>query len=99
MSTAKNEMGRGMTPGKFAGIAHELCRIIMLLPPEKAQAALGGFIANIVGPIPNEYWESMKRAAAQPCGRIDCGCETLRNKLFDTLDLQRTDWLEQVRGE
>jgi hypothetical protein len=66
--------------------------------PWEAQAMLGGFIANIIGPIPELLWQRMMAESKEPCGRPDCGCESVRVEVFPALDKLRTDWLEQMHG-
>ncbi|MFL6416131.1 MAG: hypothetical protein ACJ74Y_10755 [Bryobacteraceae bacterium] len=56
-------------------------------------AALGGFIANIVGPIPEEKWQEMVRTMQTGCDNPGCDCHTVSSKLFDALDELRTDWI------
>lgn len=63
----------------------------------KRNQFLGGLLANVVGPIPDEAWSEMMEDSKHPCGQPDCGCETLRTETFTTLDKLRTDWREQMR--
>jgi hypothetical protein len=38
-------------------LAPSFARLLAELPPETAQAWLGGFLANIIGPLPQAHWE------------------------------------------
>ena len=62
------------------------------LDPEDAQGFLGGHIANIIGPIPDEFWRRMMLNAQLPCGRPGCSCETLRIEVYAALESLRDDW-------
>jgi hypothetical protein len=47
-----------------------LGNVISGMPPNLAQAQLGAIFANIVGNIPKEQWEEIRKHAHLPC---ECG--------------------------
>jgi len=77
-------------------MAPRLADILAQLPPDAAQAWLGGFIANMIGPLPQEHWNNMRAEAAAPCDQPDCGCEVFKSKVMDALNILREDWREQT---
>jgi hypothetical protein len=71
--------------------------VLSRTPPSVAQAVLGGFIANIIGPLPDEHWKQMIVESRKPCGVPDCGCEKFKGNVLEALDALREDWKEQVK--
>lgn len=66
--------------------------------PRASSALFGTIIAPLIGEIDDNRWDEMKDAATLPCEVPDCGCEKLRVAVYETLDLLRTDYREQVKG-
>lgn len=69
--------------------------------PGVAAAMLGGAIANMVGHIPDEFWEQMKIETVKPCecGQPECNGEAevaRRKEIYAMLDVLRNEWKEAV---
>jgi hypothetical protein len=64
--------------------------------PDGSAAAFGGLLANIIGPLPEEFWQEMIRSAGEPCDDANCACHTFKGRVFEALDDLRTDWIANV---
>jgi hypothetical protein len=79
-------------------IAHHLNHWLMRRPsPGHRNAALGGIIANTIGPIPEDDWQEMMKDSSTPCVIAGCGCAALKVRVMEVLDELRTDWIAERR--
>lgn len=69
---------------------------ILSLPPEEAQAMVAGFVASVLGQLPDEFWQLMLENSGTECGVPDCDCHKLGQLVFPALDALRTDYKEQT---
>lgn len=81
---------------KMNSLAPLFAACMRRVPPYAAAAFLGGFLANVVGCLPQDHWEQMLAEAPKPCGEPDCGCEKVIVPVMEALNLLREDWKEQT---
>lgn len=64
--------------------------VARVTPPQEFQSMLGGLIANVVGNLPDHYWEDFKRIT--PCDVEGCTCHLdVMPKVIEALDILRKD--------
>lgn len=62
-------------------------------PQEFAAMFTGGIIANVVGNMPQNYWQEFSRV--EPCGRPGCDCHlVLQPKIMKALETLRNDHMK-----
>lgn len=81
---------------ELKGVAGALVDILSKAPPQVAQAMLGGFIASVIGSLPDPFWKIMLQEAQKPCGQPECDCEKFRVPVMNALDVLREDYKEQT---
>lgn len=57
---------------------------------------VGTFIANLVGPIPDDVWGDMMKQSEKPCGKPGCTCHIAVKILFDGINTEREEWKKNV---
>lgn len=61
------------------------------VPPGAFMAMLcGGVITNVVGNLPEDYWQQCKDIT--PCGNPGCDCHVLQTEMVAMLQKLRDDW-------
>lgn len=58
------------------------------LEPSQFHTFFCALMANIVGNLPDDYWERVKEQN-KPCGQTDCTCHLEAKALFDALEPMR----------
>lgn len=66
--------------------------------PGESAAQFLGLIANIIGPLPEWYWQAILADVQRPCDDPGCDCHTFKSRVFDALDELRSDWIGTVGG-
>lgn len=66
--------------------------------PGESAAHFLGLIANIIGPLPEPYWQEILADVQRPCDVPGCDCHTFKSRVFDALDELRSDWIGTVGG-
>lgn len=78
--------------GMMTQAAHDISRILAELSPDDAHKVFHGFLGNVIGNLPDEVWEGIKREAAVPCACGKPNCDKIAKDLMAALDAQRVDF-------
>ncbi len=79
-------------------IVSEILRIAARTEPEPFRAFFGGaIVTNVLGNLPNEYWQ--KFSDVKPCDNPKCDCHVLQLKIMPILELMREDFKETMGKE
>ncbi len=80
---------------KFHDAAYQLLMFAGNLHPGEFQTRFASLIANIVGNLPDDYWQEFIKI--KPCGRAGCGCHlTLKKHAVDLFKLLRAEHAEHA---
>lgn len=72
--------------------------IAAFLPPEDFKPwFFGGILTNVIGSLPDDYWEAMM--ISEPCDQLGCDCHKFGEKLMPVLDTMRVDRFEFLPKE
>jgi hypothetical protein len=79
------------TRNPVSEISQIIVNLAKAVPPADFQAMFGGIVANVVGTMPEKYWERF--SAIEPCGRPGCDCHlTIAPKTVALFKLLREDY-------
>lgn len=88
----------GLPPEKVPLLGPLIADAMETTTPDRAQALLSGFIANIVGNISPEFFEAMRKASYKPCSQPGCKCHECHSQCFEALAILRKEW-DRVTSE
>ncbi len=88
----KIEIMNGLPASQIPFLAPLIEQAISEVTPEEAQASLGGLLGNVIGPIPDEFWDEMVKFSGEPCSTPGCTCHIAHKKVFDGFTELRKEW-------
>lgn len=60
-------------------------------PADFAALFFGGVVANVVGNLPDDYWQELVRESSKPCARAGCDCQKMNVQILAVMDALRAD--------
>jgi hypothetical protein len=73
-------------------IGPKLTHLIQQLPPDEAVALLSGFVGNVTGDLPDQFWKNMMDQAGIPCSDPDCDCHIEKRAMVDAANSIRDSY-------
>lgn len=75
-----------------------IAQALSSMHPQDAQAMLGAIFVNMVGNIPDDHWEAIKKAAQLPCECGDAGCGEAARAMIKAGEVAREQF-KRVTGK
>lgn len=76
-------------------LTESLMQTAEVLHPRNFQCGLGAILANVVGNLPDDYWQEAKKVG--PCSIPGCLCHVPAKAVMEALDLLRNDHIETMK--
>lgn len=77
------------------GVVNTLLSLAERTSPNDFKVMFGASIANVVGVLPDPYWERMM--PCPPCSEAGCNCHEIAETLMKAADSVRTDHIQTMK--